>query len=209
MKNLVSSMVLLSSVGLGISYSLAADKQPSPPSQSAANDFDKYEKVVWRYFKSQENYQPSDLIVREDAEVVLKQLATAGFTLKKPNDLLKLLLAKSDFLSTELYTPAGRKFMQRIASFPLGYDRLDRLSWLPRGKQTVHDLIRGPGGEKMIQYMTTASGGKELGKQLSQGPNGGGFNDPTGRIYTAASLIDYLKKQYDIQLKAATSTAKT
>ena len=65
-----------------------------------------------------------------------------------------------------------------------------------------YDLIRGPGGEKLIEYMTTAAGGKELGKQLSQDPNGANFNAPTGRIYTVPDLLKYLKQQYDAQHKA-------
>jgi hypothetical protein len=87
--------------------------------------------------------------------------------------------------------------------YPNGYDRIDRLSRLPLGQQTVRDLIRGPGGEKMVAYMTTASGGKELGKMLSNDPQGKQFNAPTGRIYTVAMLLDRMKQSQAAALKAA------
>ncbi len=186
----------------------AAAQQAAPASKPAADDFVKFEKLVWQYFDSLDNFRQTDLIAREDVEPLLKKLAAAGLVVKKPDDLLNLLLTKNDFLYVELHTSAGRKFMRRIASYPDGYDRLDRLRRLPRGMQTVRDLIRGPGGERMIEYMTTAAGGKALGKQLSQDPNGANFNAPTGRIYTVRNLLDYLKEQYDAQKKAGKATAK-
>jgi hypothetical protein len=186
----------------------AATEQTAPADRTKPDGFATIEKLVWGHFKSQDGFRQSDLIAREDVEPLIKKLAAAGLTLKKPDDLLNRLLAKNDFLYVELHTQAGRKFMRRIASYPDGYDRLDRLSHLPRGQQTMRDLIRGPGGEKMIEYMTTSAGGKELGNQLSQDPGGANFNAPTGRIYTAQDLLDYLKTQYDSQKKAEKSPAK-
>jgi hypothetical protein len=205
MKSFILKMVLFGLIGLCGTLLSAADNQAAPRSKAAANDFGKFEKLVWKYFESMENFQKADLIAREDVEPLLKKLAEAGFTLKKPEDLLKILPTKIEFIYVQLNTPAGRKFMRQIAAYPNGYDRLDRLSRLPRGKQTVRDLIRGPGGEKMIEYMATSDGGIELGKQLSQAPNGGGFNSATGRIYTVSDLLGYLKDKYDAQLKAGIS----
>ncbi len=48
----------------------------------------------------------------------------------------------------------------------------------------------------MIQYMTTAQGGKEMGKMLSQAPQGADFNKPTGRIYTVPMLLKHLQEEY-------------
>jgi hypothetical protein len=104
--------------------------------------------------------------------------------------------AGNDYLVQRLRTPRGRQFMRRIANYPGAYDRLDRLSWLPYGKQTVQDLIQKKGGEDMIKYITTAPGGNELGKMLSNAPKGANFNQPTGRIYTAALLLARLKTSY-------------
>lgn len=192
--------VLASSIGLCGATVLSAQ---DPSSNQKTKDFADFEKLVWNYFGARKDFQQTDLIAREDVEPLVKKLAVEGLTLKKPDDLTKRLLTKNDFLYGELYTPAGRKMMQNIATYKNGFDRLDRLSRLPRGKQTVRDLVRGPDGQKLIEYMTTSAGGKNLGKQLSQDPNGENFNSPTGRIYTVQNLLDYLKKQYDSQKQAS------
>ena len=208
MKRFILSMLFGGAIGLWGTAVPTAAQQTAPAGQAAANDFAKIEKLVWKHFESLDGFQQTDLIAREDVDPLLKKLSAAGLTLKKPDDLLKRLLTKSSFLYVELNSAAGRKFMPQVASYPDGYDRLDRLSRLPRGKQTVRDLIRGPGGERMIEYMTTAAGGKELGKMLSQDPNGGNFNAPTGRIYTVQDLLDYLEEQYNAQKKAGKAAAK-
>jgi hypothetical protein len=158
--------------------------------------FEKIEAAVWRYFKTLPNFQTTFLITKSHVEPVLSGLASMGFDLPDPKSILDKLPTNNEFLVTELYSPAGRKFMTRIAGYPDAYDRLDRLSRLSNGKQTVHDLVYGAGGEKMIQYLTTAPGGKEMGKMLSKSPQGADFNDPTGRIYTVQMLIAQLKVQY-------------
>ena len=57
--------------------------------------------------------------------------------------------------------------------------------------------------------MTTAPGGKELGKQLSDDPDGKRFNTPTGRIYTVPLLLSRLQESYAAALKAAGKTKKS
>jgi hypothetical protein len=206
MKSFLFNVILIGSVGLcGMTLS-AADNQPVPTNKAAADEFDKIEKLVWKYFESMDNFRSADLIARDDVEPLLKKLAAAGFTLKKPDDLYKKLLTKNDFIYVQLNTPTGRNFMREIASYPNGYDRLERLSRLPRGEQTVRDLIRGPGGERMIDYMANAAGGKELGKYLSNAPDGADFNAPTGKIYTVSDLLKYLKEKYEAQKKAGSSS---
>jgi hypothetical protein len=208
MKRFLIITILLGAISLcGTTLPIAA-QQAAPAKPAAADDFAKIEKLVWQHFESRDDFRPTDLIAREDVESLPKKLAAAGLVLKKPDDMFNLMLTKTDFLYVELYTNAGRKFMRRIASYPDGYDRLDRLSRLPRGKQTVRDLIRGPGGEKMIEYMTTSAGGRELGKQLSQAPNGRNFNAPTGRIYSVQNLLDYLEELYNAQKKPTKAPAK-
>jgi hypothetical protein len=164
--------------------------------QSPLPKFEKIEAAVWRYFQAQPKFQALMIITREQVEPLVKALARMGFALPDPDSILDRLPAKNEFLVTELYSPAGLKFMARIAQYPDAYDRLDRLSRLPHGRQTVHDLIQGPGGDKMIQYMTTAPGGKNMGKMISNAPMGADFNKPTGRIYTVQMLIVHLKAQY-------------
>jgi hypothetical protein len=202
MKCLLLGVLLIGPLAVCPKPLAAADNQTASPSKSI-REFGDLEKMVWKHFKAKENFRPKDLIAQEDLEPLLKELAAAGFTLKKPDELSQKLLSKGDFIYVELSTPAGRKFMGKIASYPNGYDRLERLSRLPRGQQTIRDLIRGPGGEKMIEYMTTSAGGKELGIQLSQAPNGADFNAITGRIYTVSDLLGYLKKKFDAQKSAS------
>jgi hypothetical protein len=199
MKRLVLTAAVLVAIELFAMCFTAIAQQPKSVTSTTANGFAKIENLVWQHFEALDGFRPTDLIAREDVEPLIEKLPAAGLTLKKPDDLSKRLVTKSDFLYTELHTNAGLKFMAQIASYPDGYDRVDRLSRLPRGKQTVRDLIRGPGGERMIEYMTTAAGGIELGKQLSQAPKGADFNAPTGRIYTVQDLLDYLETQYKAQ----------
>jgi hypothetical protein len=158
--------------------------------------FEKIEAAVWQYFQSQPNFQASMLITKEQVEPLLGGLARMGFNLPEPKSILDKLPAGNEFLVTELYSPAGLKFMQGIAKYPDAYDRMDRLTHLPHGKQTVHDLINGPGGYRMIKYMTTAPAGKNVGKLLSQSPGETDFNKPTGRIYTVPMLLAQLEEQY-------------
>jgi hypothetical protein len=158
--------------------------------------FEKIEAAVWQYFQSQGDFQASMLITKEQVEPLLGELARMGFNLSDKKSILDKLPAANEFLVTELYTPAGRKFMEGIAKYPDAYDRLDRLSRMPQGKQTVHNFINRPGGNTMMQYMTTAPGGKKIGKLLSNGPEANDFNKPTGRIYTVPMLLAQLQGQY-------------
>jgi hypothetical protein len=158
--------------------------------------FEKIEAAVWQYFQSQPNFQASMLITKEQVEPLLGELGRMGFNLSDKKSILDKLPAGNEFLVTELYCPAGLKFMQGIAKYPDAYDRMDRLTRLPHGKQTVHDLINGPGGYRMIKYMTADPAGKNVGKLLSSGQGGADFNKPTGRIYTAPMLLAQLQEQY-------------
>jgi hypothetical protein len=168
---------------------LAQDK--TPPQLK----LEKVEETVWRYFRSQPKFQVWMLITKEQVEPLLSGLVRMGFNLSDAKAILEKLPAGNEFLVAELYSPAGRKFMERIAKYPEAYDRLDRLSRLPHGRQIVHDLIYRAGGEQMIQYLTTTSE-KELSKMISNGTVGADFNKPTGRIYTVPMLLVQLQEQY-------------
>jgi len=170
------------------------EDKPIPP-------FSEIRQTVLGYFEDQSDYRSGDLITREEVEPLLVRLQRKGLPLPDKKEILDGVPVKDEFLSEQLSTPAGRKFMRRISRYPDAYDRLDRLSRLPRGERTVRDLIRGPGGYKMIEYMTTAAGGKELGKMLSNAPKGKKFNAPTGRIYTADLLLDRLKQSRAASVK--------
>ena len=163
---------------------LAADKAGPTPAQ--------IKEAASRYFARIPDYQPGDLIDRQQATGLLKDLRSRGWKLAEANSLLGRVPDAGEFLVGQLRTPAGRKFMRQIAKMALAYDRLDRLAQLPHGQQTIRDLIRGPDGYKLIAYMTGTSGGKQLGRMLSTAPNAAGFNSATGRIYTAEALMERL-----------------
>lgn len=193
---------LFSLVLLGIAVAAAgategrAEIKPIP-------SFVKIQQTVLDYFKDQPNYRPGDLITRKKVEPLLVRLREMGLPLPEKKKILDAVPIEGEFLAKQLSTRAGRKFMRQISRYPDAYDRLDRLSRLPHGQQTVRDLIRGPDGYIMIEYMTTAAGGKELGKMLSNSPNGKKFNTPTGRVYTAKILQKRLERSRAESVKTA------
>ena len=93
--------------------------------------------------------------------------------------------------------------MDRIASYPNVYDRLDRLADLPHGEQTIQEWLRNPGGERMVAYLTTTVSGTRLGKVLTSGPESKLLTVPTGRIYTVAMLLTRLQQSRTAALKLA------
>lgn len=183
---------------LGMAIAKAADDQPKP-----IPPFSELKQAVLSYFQSQPDYEPGDLITREEVEPLLKQIEKLGLPLPDAKQILEKVLAEDSFLAEQFSTPEGQKFMRQIKDYPLGYDRVDRLSRLQRGQSIVRELIRGPDGAKMIQYMTTAPGGKNMGGMLTNAPEGEDFNAPTGRIYTADMLLACLEKIHAAAEKAA------
>ena len=194
---LLGVTVVLSSVV----FAAAAD--PQRGSMKPIPSLSEIKQVVLRYFQAKPDYRVGDLITKEDVEPLLGKLQQKGLPLPDAKQILDKTPAKDEFLTQQLRTPDGRKFMRDISGYGDAYDRRDRLSRLPHGQQTIRDLIRGPDGYKMIEYMTTAPGGKELGNQLSNAPKGKDFNAVTGRIYTADILLLRLEKSRAASLKAA------
>jgi hypothetical protein len=194
---LLGVTVVLSSVV----FAAAAD--PQRGGAKPIPSLSEIKQVVLRYFQAKPDYRAGDLITREDVEPLLGKLQQKGLPLPDAKQILDKVPAKNEFLTQQLRTPGGRKFMRDISGYTDAYDRLDRLSRLPHGQQTIRDLIRGPDGYKMIEYMTTAPGGKALGNQLSNAPLGKDFNAATGRIYTVEMLLLRLEKSRAASLKAA------
>jgi hypothetical protein len=188
-----SLLVLL----LGVAAVMAAD----PPKPLPL--FSELKQAVLSYFQAQPDYQPGDLITREQVAPLLVQVEKLGLPLPEARQLLEKVLPQDSFMARQFSTSEGRAFMRQIKEYPNGYDRVDRLSRLPRGQGTVRELIHGPGGAQMIQYMTTAPGGINLGDMLSNDPNGEHFNSPTGRIYTADMLLAQLQRIHEVAEKAA------
>jgi hypothetical protein len=185
-----------------LSVVVAAAADPQRGGAKPIPSLSEIKQVVLRYFQAKPDYRAGDLITKEDVEPLLGKLQQKGLPLPDAKQILDKAPGKDEFLTQQLRTPDGRKFMRDISGYSDAYDRLDRLSRLPHGQQTVRDLIRGPDGYKMIEYMTTAPGGKELGNQLSNAPLGKGFNAATGRIYTTEMLLLRLEKSRAASLKA-------
>jgi len=189
--------VALNAIGASALLSAQPPERAGKPLPSVA----KVQETVTQYFAGLPDYQEGQLIVRSEAQGALLRLERLGWKVPQSAELLAKVPEEGELLATELRSPEGKKFMSKSAKFPLSYDRIDRLIRLPHGPQTLHDLIRGPDGYKMIEYMTTASGGREMGKMLSKARGGADFNQPTGRIYTAAALLDHLKKAHSAATK--------
>jgi hypothetical protein len=167
----------------------------APPQKTP--DFDVVASEVLRYFTAQRDYRDGDLIRRSQIDAVLKNVAAAGWKVNNSQEIVALGMADGSFLVRELSTPAGKKFMRKIAAQPGGYSHLDRLSTIPRGERIVRDLIRDPNGDDFIAYLATTKGGRNLGKMMAGVRNGVDLNKPTGRIYTESDLLAVLKKLHD------------
>lgn len=156
-------------------------------------------KITQMYFSDLKHYQSGDLITRNKMKPLFRQLQKAGWAMKSEKAILSRLHSDSDFLSTQLRTPKGVKFMRQISTYPGGYDRLDHILAMPYGKRRIKEFINSPGGNLMIEYMTTTKGGKNLGKYLSKTKTGKGFNAPTDRIYTEKQLVNAIKLAYETE----------
>lgn len=152
--------------------------------QSTPRDFSTISRAIDAWFEKQPEYQPGDLITRTQIETVLKKLEAAGVHVPDAQAISQLGLANDSFLVRELTTPAGRRFMHKLAHDPSAYSHLDRLSEIPRGQKTISDLIREKDGDKMIDYLSTTKGGQKMGSMMGSVSGGVDLNKATGRIYT-------------------------
>lgn len=159
--------------------------------------FSQVEEVVRRHFAALPDYRPGDAISQSQVEPLFKQLRLMGWNDGGFRELFARVPKDDSFLIRTLRTERGRHFMRQVASYPLGYDRLDRLAAIPSGRKLVTDLVDAKGGYQLIEYMTTSRGGINLGRQLSHVPGGTDFNKPTGEIYTEIQLIEALHKLYE------------
>lgn len=160
------------------------------------------------FFKRQADYQPGDLLTREQAEQFLKLLPAFGWTLKDAEAaaLLEKVVSEKHFIAQQFHTKDGKKFMRKISQYPQGYDRVHRLTGLKGGKERLKELIRDPGGYKLIEYMAKSDGGKNLGLLLGSVQGGKEFNSPTGYAYTTAT---FLARLHDLHTKTAAQLQNT
>jgi len=142
-------------------------------------------------------------VTRSQVAGALAKVADAGAKVPNADRILAATLPDNSFLAKELSTPAGRKFMRKVARQRGGFDRLDRLSSISRGQTLVRDLIRGADGDKFIEYLTTTRGGRNLGSTLAGARQGTNLNQPTGRIYTADDLMAAIEASLAAQADSA------
>jgi hypothetical protein len=184
--------VLLAGVASPSARSEAEESEQVKPLPS----FETAAASVRRDFLALSYYKPGDIISDSQVSEALDHVKLLGWTVPEAAKLLARVLDDKDYLVRQLRTERGLKFMRKISGQPASYDRLQRLSQLPRGRRMVYDLIHGTGGEEMITYLVSTDGGKNLGRMLSQAPQGVDFNKPTGNIYTVDQLIDRLEESY-------------
>ena len=183
---MTASLVLTVSIGSSL---------PAFAQDEALPSFAKVRSTTERLFKS-EDLEPGDILARSEVEPLFKILKRIGWNVPGYKSIIKAVHKDSDFLVQTLRTEDGRRFAQKVAGYPRGFDMLDRLSKMPHGRATIEALVRGPDGQKMVEYLSTTGGGNELGKMLSDAPAGKDFNDPTRRIYTADQLLRVLEFKY-------------
>jgi hypothetical protein len=167
---------------------VARAQRPSPENSNAGYT------AVKQYFASLPDYQPGDLVTRSQVAKALAKVADAGAKVPAADRIVAATLPDNSFLARELSTPAGKKFMRKVARHPGAFSRLDRLSSMSRGQTLVRDLIRGADGDKFIEYLATTPGGRKLGSTLAGTRQGTDLNQPTGRIYTAEDLMAVLEQ---------------
>jgi hypothetical protein len=170
-------------------FAQTASKSPLP-------DFRAVTAAVDSYFESFDHHLATDLISRSQIDGALRSVEAVGWNVPNAEKIAELGLADDSFVIRELSTPAGRKFMRKIASHPGTYGRLDRLSAIPRGEAMIRDLVRMPGGDELIIYLASTSGGQKMGRSMAGVGQGVDLNKPTGRIYTATELMDVLQRVY-------------
>lgn len=171
--------------------------QGAEPAKAKLPSSEKIRHTVEEHFARQKERQPGDLIWKSAAAPVFKQLEELGWKVANRDSIQSAMLPDHSFLVQIYNTGDGRRFLRDCSRYSRAYDRLDHLSRLPDGELTIRRLIAGPDGYKMLEYMTTAPGGEVLGNMLSNAPNGNGFNDRTGRIYTVEQFVARLQKSYD------------
>lgn len=165
--------------------------------------FAEVEAAVEKQLASDPDHQADDLLTRSQVRAALEAARQVGWDMPHADRIGELALADDSFIVSELSSPAGRKFMRKIARHPGGYARLDRLSTIARGQKVVRDLIRQRDGDKFIEYLATTKSGQNLGGMLANAPQGVDLNKPTGRIYTTADLIAVLRRVYETSAQRA------
>ena len=185
-------LVILSVLGAGLYAAETVEKElPTMPQIIQAA---KAQIGTW------DNYQPGDLISREQGKHLLDAIGKLGWSPANDEELLAKMPDAKDPLCELLLSDKGRPFMRRVLKLPQGLDRVDNMLKLSNGRALVKQLLNDKGGDQLIEYLTTSDGGKNLGKMLGKEAHVD-FNKATGRLYTAKALLLEVEQQFQLDMK--------
>jgi hypothetical protein len=172
---------------------LAISQQPTPRLKS---DWPKIEQVINAHFLAISGWHPQSLISQSNVETLWPELAKAGWKVSDTDAIVKLVPRDEEFLARQMRTSAGKRFMRDVAvDYPAIYDRLDRISRQPSGQVNMAGLIAAPDADLTVRYMMTKEGSRSWASLLGMKEKHI-FSTPTGRLYTAELLTEYLKQLY-------------
>jgi hypothetical protein len=189
-----ASLMLCSGVGLLAATEGAAADQPRLP------PFEDVQQCVEDYFQKDRDRRKEDLVTRGQVAEVLKQLQQLGWKVPQQQQLIEKVLDDQHVLVRTFRTPAGRRFLSKVADRELIYDRLDRISEVSGGPELIRDVVKLPDGER---YAKPQSGGgvPDLLDLLPKNASGrtrriADYDRPTGHLYTVSDLVAYLAECY-------------
>jgi hypothetical protein len=158
------------------------------------------ERTVAEQLATIPQYRNGDLLSQSQVAPIFAQLAERGWVVADHAKILASVLADDDYLVEQLRTPAGVKFMRKIATFPQAYDEIDQLSQLPGGQLMVKDFLRFAHSDRTFinkQGPSPAMYARLVPDEKRQGvPTPKDLEKPTGRVYTAAQLVARLQQSY-------------
>jgi hypothetical protein len=162
--------------------------------------FPEVQTAVEAYFRENRERRDEDIVSRSQVAEILLQLEELGWQVPESKELLNSVLDEQHVLVRTMRTPAGRKFLAKVAKRDLIYDRLDRIASVSGGPELIRDLVKLPDGEK---YAKPRSGGgvPDLLDLLPKNSSGRtrrvkDYDQPTGHIYTEADLLERLAESY-------------
>jgi hypothetical protein len=132
------------------------------------------------------------------------QVESLGWKIAEREKILEKTLDDKDFLVKTLRSDVGRRFMRKISGEKLAYDQLDRAATMPGGQPMIFELIRTPDADRVFRPGNLVQLA-DLAHQIpvaerSKSPRPQDFSKPTGRIYTAETLVKVLKLVYQREL---------
>lgn len=158
------------------------------------------QQVVEGYFAELESYHRGDIISQTDVVAVLQRLGEQGWQPADRQQIVADTLPDANSVVALLRTDKGRRFMHKVSSYRLIYDRLDRISQVSGGQRTIEAIVRLPDGEKYaLPKKQTPLGVPDFLDLLPKNASGKvrsikDYQKPTGRIYTEADLVKRLTR---------------